>query len=1410
MRKSFVKKAISACLAAAMAVSMAAAPASVRTKADTVLPDPVVYLNFEEEAADGYFEGTGASAYLVNDPQREEAVVNDRITNVVKFERNRADSKYLRLHNRAGNESFTVLDGKSAFTISYWEYVLDSETSWSFFSKQNGTEAKARKYLGIISKDSSIAVEKENGKLVTTSAPAPSGDWRQMSYVVTDAGVDVYINGAFAVNLNMSTPIADILGSNPDTYLGYAPWGSGEGANMYMDEFKIYDEALNADQILLNYQSVIAGTDAPPRAQITELEATAGKLNDRSIGVKEDVTVSAFRAAAVTTPEDATITVYADSSKGRILDDTDVMGDGNVVVLSADEYRETQYTVNLMALPKPIVYLNFEDGAKNGYYEGTGAVAKQVNAPATEEVLIGNRYTQAVKFVRDGANSRYLLLANSTSDSKFSALNGKEAMTISYWENVLDTSTSWSFFSKNNATQASARRYIGILTKQTTVKIEKQNGGNTGVQVDSPYTRWRHVTITIDNTGASIYLNGVFMNKYNDSVSVKDILGDDPDTYLGLAPWGNGEGSNMYMDEFKLYDTALNEEQIRLDYEEEVAGIKAPDPAYIKEISDPLVANVESTDDGDVVNVKYGTTVSQLKNIITTDPEESTVTVYSDSLLTTPLMDSFTIGAGNMLVVSCDGYRNTEYTIKLIPYTVPTTITETEDTKVVSYGAQMLYQALGNSDMSRGPAYESDEIYANDDIGLGGWGTQATMNLPAQNLKQLQKIQIVARMSWYTKGGHWLQMRLFDTAGNYTTPAVASEYAFNTGMSTYSSYLMFDQSMETGFDPDSVDHIQFQFYGNQNGNGSAFGGIAVRDIIYTYAKTENEKALDVALAKAEAIAEPGAALQTAIKQAKEYKVAMAVTYDEIDAALSVSDELMGEMADTLNQLVPETDFETVAIRSSSVGVMDVDDITVDYGTTAEDLLTAGVLSYNAPSAHAAIYDSYGASVREADQIEGGTLLQSNMILKVKAPGYLSRNYAILVKAAPLNYAILSSVTGNVGYIAGNVIYLEDAQKNSTVTRFRGMVTCHPSTAEISVYDAENKLKTGSARLADGDRVQVEADDYNPYHYVIRFLDPVIEIQSLDASAGFLAGKGFYLKEGITVGELKKAITADSATIEVYRDVIVGTDGTINGESLRDDETVLAGDTVLVSRQDYSSSVYTVVDVDETPNPDLEIVSVNAAYATFIPSGLITEPNVTVEQLCSAVTANTDGVTMNVYRSGTVNSNGTLSDRGALMAPGDKIQLYNVLELSKAGWNSRYYRVILAKESPYQGGGSSSGGGGWAPPITGNVDITGTGTGDQTSSGSDIEDGDGNGPSASQSVRVTPKTITLKVGKRKKIQILNADNATKIVLKSNNKKVARVSSKGSVRAVRKGKTKIRVIVTIDGKKTKFIIPVTVKK
>lgn len=161
----------------------------------------------------------------------------------------------------------TLSDGSSLLanvpeiTISYYSRISSTEkTNWPFFAANsaNSQTYQSERYIGAMDKDDSLTVERyNNGGTRDTSnnvtAAAPKGEWRLVTVVLKKDKTEVYVNGALVSEAEAKNTLSDVLGSSPVLQIGKANWGSGEYYSGLIDEFKVFDHALTAEEVAALY-----------------------------------------------------------------------------------------------------------------------------------------------------------------------------------------------------------------------------------------------------------------------------------------------------------------------------------------------------------------------------------------------------------------------------------------------------------------------------------------------------------------------------------------------------------------------------------------------------------------------------------------------------------------------------------------------------------------------------------------------------------------------------------------------------------------------------------------------------------------------------------------------------------------------------------------------------------------------------------------------------------------------------------------------------------------------------------------------------------------------------------------------------------------------------------------------------
>ena len=216
-------------------------------------PTVLAKFDFDTEAVDGVYTGTGATATITGGTgavvTTEDKIVGDGALSL-------GSSTYLDL--KGTTEGTGIVDGQEAITISYWSKPTGG-AGWAYFVAPNADRPDAdedkENYLGILDKASGITVERyAAGRVNAANAGSRTGEWAKIDIVYAKDSTIAYVNGEAVSTQSAVTSIDDSVGANGIFWIGKAAWGN-EFFEGLIDDFTVYSGALTAEQITANYEA---------------------------------------------------------------------------------------------------------------------------------------------------------------------------------------------------------------------------------------------------------------------------------------------------------------------------------------------------------------------------------------------------------------------------------------------------------------------------------------------------------------------------------------------------------------------------------------------------------------------------------------------------------------------------------------------------------------------------------------------------------------------------------------------------------------------------------------------------------------------------------------------------------------------------------------------------------------------------------------------------------------------------------------------------------------------------------------------------------------------------------------------------------------------------------------------------
>lgn len=223
----------------------------------------------------------------------------------------------------------------------------------------------------------------------------------------------------------------------------------------------------------------------------------------------------------------------------------------------------TGLTVSHAAEPNLLVDMDFENLQAD--QEITGDHAK-----ATGTYTIGKSYAVDGHALHLDGRGQFL---NVTGLDGGSLLTGQKELTISYEAKHERTETNWIAYAEADSSKKPAwgvERYIGILQDNGTLTAERyhNNGGRPTSASTQVSNDWMHVDVVLSQTDTAIYVNGEEKSRVDSSYPVDELLGESSILQIGKANWGNGEYFQGLIDNFRIYDKALNGDEISAQYQD--------------------------------------------------------------------------------------------------------------------------------------------------------------------------------------------------------------------------------------------------------------------------------------------------------------------------------------------------------------------------------------------------------------------------------------------------------------------------------------------------------------------------------------------------------------------------------------------------------------------------------------------------------------------------------------------------------------------------------------------------------------------------------------------------------------------------------------------------------------------------
>ena len=159
----------------------------------------------------------------------------------------------------SGNDTITVAAWVNLDTVSNWMRIFDfgSGTATNMFlTPKNGANGKIR--FGI--KNNGLAEQ-----IIDGQAALPTGGWHHVAITLNGSTGILYVDGVQVGSNTAMTLKPSTMGATTQNWIGRSQYGSDPYLNGRVDDFRIYNNALSASQVmhLFNGQTVLPVAELP-------------------------------------------------------------------------------------------------------------------------------------------------------------------------------------------------------------------------------------------------------------------------------------------------------------------------------------------------------------------------------------------------------------------------------------------------------------------------------------------------------------------------------------------------------------------------------------------------------------------------------------------------------------------------------------------------------------------------------------------------------------------------------------------------------------------------------------------------------------------------------------------------------------------------------------------------------------------------------------------------------------------------------------------------------------------------------------------------------------------------------------------------------------------------------------------
>lgn len=464
-----------------------------------------------------------------------------------------------------------VIDNLNSMTFAAWVKASNTSDAVSLFTAGPAAAAVPTKYMMMLLNGSRFTMTASGNTAeqnISAGGNLTANMWKHVAVTLSGSTGILYIDGVqAATNTSMTIKPSDLAPTTAGNFIGKSEWTGDKYLKGQIDDFRIYNRALNSSEIT----SVVSGQNLPT-VPLTPSDVSAAATDYSTINLSWSATAGATGYQVFMSESSAVNAIYqkmnTDSITGTSYAFTGLkkgrtyyfyVKSVNALGESSPSAIASATTPNAAPDSSLIIWYRFDETGGTTVPDSSGKGNNGIVIGGSNATWATGKSGNAITFGGASTDAAYVSLPGNLTDDLSS-------MTFAAWVKSSNTSDAVSLFTAGPAAASVPTKYMMMLLNGSRFTITAS--GNTSEQSISKggnlaNNTWKHVAVTLSGSTGILYIDGVEAAR-NSAMTLKpsDLKPTDSGNFIGKSEWTGDKYLKGQVDDFRIYNRAISASEI--------------------------------------------------------------------------------------------------------------------------------------------------------------------------------------------------------------------------------------------------------------------------------------------------------------------------------------------------------------------------------------------------------------------------------------------------------------------------------------------------------------------------------------------------------------------------------------------------------------------------------------------------------------------------------------------------------------------------------------------------------------------------------------------------------------------------------------------------------------------------------